>query len=186
MDQDAICYQRFLDGDQEGLAELVERYGDRLCTFLNGIVHSPETAEDLMEDAFAELLARRPHFRGEAAFRTYLFRIGRNKALNHLRRQARAPSVPLSEIEPLLPDGETGPEQTLCRDEEKRQLLGALLRLPPAQRDILHLLYFEEASYEEAARVMKKTAKQIKSLAWRARQALRQQLEQEEFVYENL
>lgn len=185
MDADAMCYQRFLDGDMSGLEELIRLYSDRLCAFINSIVRSPETAEDLMEDAFAELLSKRHRFRGDAAFRTYLFRIGRNKALNHLRQQGRIHAVSLDSAEPLTADILPLEEQ-LCRDERHRLILRAMGRLPADYQTILYLLYFEELSYEASARIMKKTPRQIKNLAYRARKALKGLLEQEGLSHEDL
>lgn len=70
-------------------------------------------------------------------------------------------------------------EDRLCRDDARRQLLHALDSLPADYREVLYLLYFEELSPGEAAKVMKKTKKQIENLSYRGRQALKEKLGKE-------
>jgi len=64
-------------------------------------------------------------------------------------------------------------------NEELKALLRALNELRPDYRDVLHLLYFEEMSYREAAAVLKKSAKQINNLAFRAKNAMRAAMQRE-------
>ena len=87
MDHGESSYCRFLDGDDEGIAELVKEYKDGLTFYLNSIVGDLCLAEELMQDTFTKLVIKRPRFRGESAFKTWLYTIGRNLAtdtLNHL------------------------------------------------------------------------------------------------------
>ena len=67
----------------------------------------------------------------------------------------------------------TAMEERLIVDEERRAVSAALERLPEDFRTVLHLIYFEELSYEEAAKVMKKNRKQVDNLLYRAKNALR-------------
>ena len=89
MDNGASSYRRFLDGDDSGLAELVRDYKDGLILYLNGFVQNMHTAEELMEDTFFKLMVKKPRFREKYTFKTWLYTIGRNIALDHLRRNAR-------------------------------------------------------------------------------------------------
>ena len=73
--------------------------------------------------------------------------------------------------------GGASPEDIFLREESARQLHCALNGLREEYRTVLHLLYFEELSYEEAAKVMKKSRKQIDNLVNRAKQALKARLE---------
>ena len=60
MVKDEILYRRFLDGDDEGLALLMERYGSSLTLYIDGYLHDIHEAEDLMIEAFAYLIAKKP------------------------------------------------------------------------------------------------------------------------------
>ncbi len=178
MDNGASSYRRFLDGDEAGLNEIVEMYGDNLMYFINGIVKNIEMAEDLMEDTFMELLIHKHNFRGESSFKTYLFKIGRNKALNALKRNRIYVEFDddLEDLQKL--------EDTIITNEKNRHVKSAMSKLKDDYATVIHLLYFEDMSYDEIGKVMKKTNKQIKNLAYRARNSLKEILEKEGFSYE--
>ena len=85
---------------------------------------------------------------------TYLFTIGKRKALSHLHRRGRRKEQPLS---PLLQAEALSLEDRVCRDEERRELVEAIRRLPEQYQEALYLLYFEGLSLDEAARCWAKT-----------------------------
>ena len=177
---DEIIYSRFLRQQREDdLRILLERHRESLTLFLNGIVHDMDDAEELMLDAFAVAVSGTSRFSGKSSFRTWLFGIGRKLALSRVRR-----SRPLSEL-PEYPSGggSTEGELDLLREERNRSLYQAMSRLNDDYRQILYLLYFEEMSHEEAARVMGKSVRQTYNLAHRGRQALRDNLERMGFEY---
>ncbi len=172
MDNGASSYRRFLDGDQSAFDDLLELYQKSLILFLNRYVHNLAVAEELAADAFLMLIVhpRRYHFR--TPLKSYLFMIGRNKALNYLKHEGKLGMVPLTEIGEL-PASEMRPDEHLVLDEERRTLYRALNALPQDYRTVLHLVYFDEMSYEEAGQVMKKNLKQVNNLVYRAKKALR-------------
>lgn len=104
--------------------------------------------------------------------------IGRSRALNYIKHRGKLSMVPLSEAEHLAA-GHTTLEARLLADEQKRIISGAMAQLPEDMRIALHLIYFEDLSYEEAARVMKKNRKQIDNLLYRAKNSLRTTLGKE-------
>ncbi|MBQ6947036.1 MAG: sigma-70 family RNA polymerase sigma factor, partial [Clostridia bacterium] len=71
------------------------------------------------------------------------------------------------------------PEDLLIHDEERRQLYAALSRLRGDYKTAIHLIFFEELSYKEAAYVMKKSEKQVQNLVYRAKEALRKDYRKE-------
>ena len=77
------------------------------------------------------------------------------------------------------------PENTIIQVEEKRQLYSAMNKINPDYRTVLHLLYFENMSYDEVAFVLRKSKKQINNLAYRAKQALKAEMKKGGFIYEN-
>ena len=94
MDNGASSYRRFRDeGDESGLAEIIRDYRDGLIFYLNGFVNNIQVAEELAEDTFVLLGTKKPKDKGIGSFKTWLYTIGRNIALNYLKRRAR-----LSEI----------------------------------------------------------------------------------------
>ena len=70
---DSECYNLFLKGDTAAYDELMLRYGDSLTYYLYGYLHDWHDAEDMMIEAFARIMAKRPRI-GEGAFKAYLFK----------------------------------------------------------------------------------------------------------------
>lgn len=170
-------YARYRAGDQGAFDGIIELYRENLIFFLLRYLPRMEDAEDAAEDAFVALLLH-PWREGKgASLKTYLFRIGRNKALNILKKQKRL--APLEEGS-AAPEEVRSLEDDLCRNESRRALLRALEELPEETRETLYLLYFEGLSLDEAARVMGKKKKQLENLAYRGKKALAAKLNREE------
>jgi len=185
MDNGASSYRRFLDGDDNGFVEIVKLYKNSLIFFLNGYVNNIHQAEDLAEETFFKLLVKKPHYNGSVSFKTWLFTIGRNIAFNTLRRKSILRLVPMDDCEPFLQEAEDF-EKSFLIEEQKIELKRALDKLNPKYREALRLIFFEELSADEAAVVLRKSKRQIANLVYRAKQALKTELEKEGFVYENL
>ena len=105
-----------------------------------------------------------------------------SEILRYIRRHAKLSVVPL-ESQELLAD-EANIESNYIKDEQKRMVHQALHRLNPAYRQVLYLIYFEEFSNAEAALIMKKSKRQIETLLYHAKKALRSELERSGFDYE--
>ena len=184
MEQGAENYRRFLDGDDTGLRALIEQFSDGLILYLNTYTHDLTVAEEVMEDVFVKLAVRQPRYTGKASFKTWLYTIARHQAVDTLRRQARRHTVPL-ETHGDLSD-EALLDQRMFIAESKAQLHRALQSLPDSYRQILWLIYFEDMTAAEAGKVMGKNTRAAQSLLFRARQALKTQLEKDGFVYEDI
>lgn len=178
MRSDEMLFQSFLDGDEAGLCELMERYGDSLTLYLHGCVHDLQDAEDLMIEAFARIARARPKLTGNT-FRAYLFRTGRNLALRyHAGRTRRELPFCFDELE-REPAGGALPEAAVAAQEQRRVLHLCMRNLDPDQREALWLVYFERMSYAESARVMHKKPKQLDYLLQKGKRLLRELLEKE-------
>lgn len=176
MDNGAENYRRFLSGDEEAFKSIIDDYREGLIFFINRYVHDLTVAEDLSIDVFTELLVHRHRYNSKSSLKTYLYMIGRSKALNHLKHNRIIPEVELSAAENIILD-ELSPEEIVLRDETKRTVNSALEQLPEDMRVAVHLVYFEELSYSDASKVMRKSRKQVDNLLYRAKSALRTILE---------
>lgn len=185
MDNGASSYRRFLDGDDEGLTEIVRNYKDGLIFYLNSFVNNIFTAEELMEETFFKLIVKKPRFSEKYSFKTWLYTIGRNVAIDYLRHQSRFSDTLIKEMENALSD-EYDLEKFYIEEERKITVHRALKRLNPEYKQILWLIYFENFSHSEAAAIMKKNSRQVKNLVYRAKKALKSELEKEGFIYEEL
>ena len=165
------CYNRFLSGDTHAFDELMDLYHDGLILFINKLVGNYSVAEELAADCFVEILVHKKRFLGKCDFRTYLYSIGRHKAIDFIRKDARKKTVTPEEIPDI--EDEAHLEEDFIADETKRALHRAIARLGKEYQAAVYLIFFEELSYEEAARVLGKTKKQIDNLIYRAKGALK-------------
>ena len=166
------CWRLFLEGDDGAFDEVVRLYRLPLIRFLTSYLHDPAAAEDVAADCFAYLLAHPKRYDFRTGLKTYLFMLGRSRAIDRLRREKR-----LVLVEPedpvLFSVTEEGPE-TLLEERERRQALRkALKALPEDEKQAVQLVYFEELTYKEVGKVLKLGARQVDNLLTKAKRRLK-------------
>ena len=157
MDAAANSYRRFLDGDERAFEEIMQELFCGLVFFINGFVHDPHAAEDIAIDAFSDLVVHRHRYNFRVSLKTYLYMVGRSRALDYLRRRRILRLTELSEAHGLADDSAALEELALA-DDRQRRVNAALAQLPRDMAAAVRLVYFEEMTYAEAARVMGKKA----------------------------
>ena len=185
MDNGASSYRRFVDGDQTGIVEIIRDYKDGLILFLNGYTRNIGLAEELMEETFVRLVVRKPKYSPKCSFKTWLYTVGRNVAIDFLRRNSKTADISAEEMQNLSSDEESL-ERSYIKEEQKIIVHRAMNRLNADYRQVLYLSFFEEISTEQIAAVMKKSKRQIGNLMYRAKLSLKSELEKEGFTYEEL
>ncbi len=186
MDNGASSYRRFRDdGDENGLIEIIRDYKDGLIFYLNSFVGNIHTAEELAEDTFVLIGIKKPKDKEKGSFKTWLYTIGRNVAIDYLRRNSKRIEISTQDCPELISE-EQNLEIAYIQEERKITVHRALKKLKSEYHQILWLIYFEELSNKEAATVMKRSVHSIETLVYRARKSLKSQLEMEGFVYEEL
>jgi RNA polymerase sigma factor (sigma-70 family) len=156
-------------GDQAAFEALVHRYQARLLAFCRHMLGSKEDAEDVLQEVFAAaynaLLADdRP-----INTRPWLYRIARNRSLNHLRKPRPAGQDSMDVFER---DNGVTTADTVHRREEFRQIVADVGNLPETQRTALLLREIDALSYDQIAEAMDTTVPSVKSLLVRARVSL--------------
>jgi RNA polymerase sigma factor (sigma-70 family) len=156
-------------GNQAAFETLVQRYQGRLQAFCQHMLRSKEDAEDVLQEVFAAsynaLLAdNRP-----INTRPWLYRIARNRCLNHLRKPRPSGQDSMDIFER---DNGTSTADTVHRREEFRQIVADVGLLPETQRSALLLREIDALSYEQIAEAMDTTVPSVKSLLVRARVSL--------------
>jgi len=185
MDNGAGIYRRFLEGDDNAVVELIRDYKDGLILFLNRYVDNIHAAEDLAEDTFVRIVTRKPRFVSRHTFKTWLYTIGRNVALDYLRRNRRVQAVPDEALDVLGRDMDEL-EHAYLREEQKITVHRALAALKPDYSRVLYLKFFEELQNDQIAAVMHRNRRQVENLLYQAKLSLKAELEKEGFQYEGL
>lgn len=173
MDHGESSYRRFLEGDKDAFDAVLALYFDSLTFFIYRFVRDVHAAEDLAIDSLLELIVHPRRYNFKTPLKTYLFTIGHNKAVNHVKRMSRVELRDLTDAD--FADA-VSLEEAVLRGEEERELNLALEKLPCDMRTAVHLVYFESLTYEETAKVMKKSRKQVDNLLYRAKAILRDAL----------
>lgn len=162
-------------GDQSAYSQLVRRHHKMVLSVALRIVHSREDAEEAVQDTFLKAFRYLPGYRGDSSFKTWLYRVARSTALDHLRRKRIRTISPDAPESPLMhmPDPAGNGLQTIIRDERADSIKKAMSQLSQADEVALKLFYFHEQSIEEISLTMGWTAGNTKSRLSRARQRLR-------------
>jgi len=169
--------RRFHNGDMTAFEDLVALYDNGLYLYINGIVRDRYEAKHLTIETFSELALSSAGFKGKSSLKTYLYAIGKNLAARHMKMREREQHVSSEEIFNILAAGGETVDGFLEREEIRRSLHEAMQDLKVEHRAVLSLLYFEDMSYIEAGKAMNRSEAQIKSLAHRAKAALKRKLE---------
>ena len=185
MDNGAESYRRFLQGDDKAFVEIIRDYKDGLILYLNGFVNNILTAEELTEDVFFKLVTKKPRFNEKSSFKTWLYTIGRNTAVDYLRRNSKQKEVSAEEIREIE-DERLSLEQSYIKQERLLLIHRTLEKLKPEYKQVLWLVYIEDFSQKETAKIMKKSVHSVETLVYRARLALKAELEKGGFIYEDI
>ena len=174
---DDELYERYREGDSSAYDALMQRYDDNLLWYLYGMMHDYQEAEDMMIEAFARIMVKRPWI-GKGCFKAYLFKTGRNLVIRHLKKASRYDQFSLDGMETELAADENV-ERDVVKDDKTKILHRCLERVDPTMREALYLIYFDNMSYGEAAEVLKVNLKKIDNLVSRGKQRLKEELEKE-------
>jgi RNA polymerase sigma factor (sigma-70 family) len=156
-------------GNHHAFEALVARYQARLLAFCRHMLSSKEDAEDVLQEVFAAAFNAILADTREINVRPWLYRIARNRSLNHLRR-TQAVGVDSMDIH-LSEHGQTTADK-VHRREDFRLLIADVQELPETQRTALLLREIDALSYDQIAEAMETTVPSVKSLLVRARVSL--------------
>jgi len=167
---DRELVQQACAGDLAAFEELVRRHQRGLFSYLYRMTGNSSDAEELAQQALVKAWQSLRGFRGGSSFKTWLYRIGINLALNF-----RARTKPTEELVESMP-AEENPAEEFRQRQRDVAVQAALAGLPRDQRTALVLSVYEEMSYREIGAAMGKSVRAVDSLLFRAKQNLRRLL----------
>ncbi|HEX7578682.1 MAG TPA: sigma-70 family RNA polymerase sigma factor [Thermoanaerobaculia bacterium] len=177
---DDVLVAGILDGQEELFPVLVARYETRLFRFIRRYTGDSEDARDVTQEVFLKVYSALDDFDPRYKFSTWLFRIGGNAAIDHIRRRKARPALldlPPNEDGEVpqvdLPDTRPDPLEDLSRARLRQELDAAIDRLPDDYRELISLRHYGELPYEEIAELKEMPLGTVKNKLFRARQALR-------------
>ncbi len=184
----AECLRRAQAGDPQALTELILGQQHYVFSIAMSVLHNPDDASDLTQEAFMRLMRVLPQYSGESRFTTWLYRLVVNMCRDELRRRGR--QVPLAVVEdedksgldPLNAvaddDRASDPLRALGDNELRVAVRKALEQLDDHYRLALTLYYFEDLKYTDIAEVLDVPLNTVKSYIRRGKERLARLLEE--------
>ena len=180
-DADLEAMKRLIEGDDLALNSIMQRWKDKLASFLYRLTGSHEAACDLAQETFVRLYQSRSRYQPSAAFPTYLFHIAANLARNHARWRIRHPAVSTEDCADTIQQmtgHESSPDEVAQHHENTARIERALASLPIEHRQVLLLRVLHGLSASECASALGMKEDQVHSQVSYARRRLREHMEQ--------
>lgn len=190
--EERALIERAQAGDREAFEELVHRYDRDVLRIALNILHKPDDARDVYQEAFLKIYKNLPRFRFECSFYTWTYRIVTNVCLDHLRRRSSRPEDQAPELasnrngEPIAgdffdrqqdPEASSDPERRMRGLEIGRRISTALGMLTPRERMVFEMKHYQGLKLRAIGEALGTTEETVKNSLFRATRKLRAQLE---------
>ena len=172
---------RFQEGDEQAYVELVNRFRNRLMSFIYRYVNDMEQAEDIVQDALLKLYTHKHYYKNIAKFSTWIYTIAANLAKTELRKKKSRKVTYLSQMGPEerdyeLPAVEPDTDELAQSEYIENKIQAAIQKLPLHFRTVTILRDIQELSYEEISKIVDVPLGTVKSRINRARIQLQKEL----------
>ena len=181
---DTVVVRRIIAGEKELFEILLRRYNQTLYRVVRSYLKDPAEIEDAMQNAYMKAYDKLSQFKGEAAFSTWLIRIGINEALLRLKVLKKQKVVPFNDLDVndlaihQISDKQVNPEKAIIRQEAQQMLEAAIDSLPEKYRVIYVLKEIEGLTNSEISVSLGITDSNMKVRLHRARTLLKESLYQ--------
>jgi RNA polymerase sigma-70 factor (ECF subfamily) len=182
LDYDAELMLRVKEGDGTSVGVLLEKHRASVIHFVYRLVQEQAIAEELAQEVFLRVYRSRSSYAPTAKFKTWLFRIATHLALNwlrderHARGQERLDDGPADLPARQISDRRPSVEQEMVHEVKREEIRQAVAALPEKQRAAVLMHKYEEMEYTQIAKVLGCSDSAVKSLLFRAYEALRARL----------
>ena len=164
---------RVKDGDRHAFDEIVVLHRKAAILFAYSFVSDFYVAEDIVQDCFVKIYVIRESYKQTYSFKTYLYTMIRNRAIDHLR----ANNVKRKYLQTEIERQELSAEEEVLFEERYDEIAEVFNNLKGERRTALYLYAVSELSYKEIAVIMRRTVPQIKIIIYRARKELQESWE---------
>jgi RNA polymerase sigma factor (sigma-70 family) len=177
---DADLVRRFKNGERDfAFDALVRRYQERVYWTVRRILGNHEDADDVAQETFVTCWQKLDYFREDANFFTWLYRISVNAALGHLRRQKVKQLVNIDSVNSPFEDEDMRSDGELLETERTTAIEAAIQALPPQQRIVFCMRYYDGLKYEEISAMLGKSTGTLKANYHHAIKKLEESLKDE-------
>ena len=152
---DIALIHAYSKGDDKAFEMLYHRYRRQLYGFLKNLTGNPSVADEIFEETWIKIIDKLPQYRDDGKFSAWLFRIGRNLFIDHVRREKHltgALRIDDEEVQELSGQGTLEPDQSVSNRDLAQVLTRAVQTLPEDQREVF-LLRQQDLSFKEIAEI---------------------------------
>lgn len=181
-DEDCVAFLKA--GNSSAFPELMRRYQNRIYTYVLRMISCPDDAMDICQTTFISAYRNLEKWQPNALFRTWLFRIASNSAIDYLRRNKLYTQVPIESLNHTLIDA-MDPERQYMSSARCTTMIKLIQQIPPVFRQALLLRELEGMSYADIAQALDISEGTVKSRIARARYGLVSGLDQIDDVESN-
>lgn len=182
---DSELVAAYVQGNDQAMSELVDRYQLKLCNFIYRLIGDIDKAEDLVQETFLRVHRHAEHFRQKEKFSSWIYAIAGNLAKNELRDRSRTRLIFMNTLEgdrdedrPIeFEDDRYGPDR-LCEQRRVRALVHRTIgQLNVVHQQVFRLREIEGRTYEDIAVILRCNLGTVKSRLCRARRAFAAHIE---------
>ncbi|CAG7646053.1 RNA polymerase sigma factor [Paenibacillus allorhizosphaerae] len=172
---DEQLIDRVRQGEDEAYRHLMERHQNYIYTLTYRMTGHRETAEDLTQEVFIKMYRSLEHFRGDAKFKTWVYRLTVNLVTDYRRSQRRKPyEAILDKVKGWFGDRREEPEARALQKEEQETMQRLLSDLPDKYRLVMYLYHYKQLSYQEISDITGLPLKTIETRLYRGKSLLKE------------
>ncbi|MCQ2184710.1 MAG: RNA polymerase sigma factor [Bacteroidales bacterium] len=160
------------------MSEIVSKYSQRLYWVLRSFASSHEETDDLLQDTFIKAWQGLPSFREESGLFTWVYRIAVNVGLNNVRKKKWEALLTRENLD-LITERMVDDDPMFDGDAARRELTKAIVTLPPTQRAVFILRYYQDLPYEQISEILSSSVGSLKVSYHKACQKIKERLQDE-------
>ena len=155
--------KQFKNGDIRGYNEIVRKYQKQVYWIIRKIVQDHDETDDITQEVFIKVHSALRDFREESNLFTWLYRIATNFAINHVKKVKVKNTVSLEVVTEQFENTDLQSDELLDEERKRKILEEAIETLPPQQRAVFNMRYYDELPYDEISKMLGKSVGGIKA-----------------------
>jgi RNA polymerase sigma-70 factor (ECF subfamily) len=160
---DSELIRDFKNGDVRGYNEIVRKYQQQVYWIVRKMVNSHDDADDLTQEVFIKVYSALRDFREESNLFTWLYRIAVNYSINHIKKVKIRNTVSFEVVTDPVETKDKKSDELIDEQTRRKHLEAAIETLPARQRAVFNMRYYDELSYDEISKILKKSVGGVKA-----------------------
>jgi RNA polymerase sigma-70 factor (ECF subfamily) len=160
---DSELIRDFKNGDVRGYNEIVRKYQQQVYWIVRKMVNSHDDADDLTQEVFIKVYSALRDFREESNLFTWLYRIAVNYSINHIKKAKIRNTVSFEVVTDPVETKDKKSDELIDEQTRRKHLEAAIETLPARQRAVFNMRYYDELSYDEISKILKKSVGGVKA-----------------------